>query len=178
MEGRLARLLIARALIRGRSGDPDVWDDLRAVFKLERSVQSRPELISQLIALNIARAVNAVAWKMPLPAPAWLAELLATDYRRLLLRGMQHDAWLIWRHGPDEPESPFGPLARPYLRVSVGNLALHQRATALELAPSDSLPVRWEGLLPETNESDPAVEHPGTHRDTKHRHRVGARNAL
>lgn len=129
----VVRVLVARALIRARSGDAAAWEDLRAAFLLERSLQPRPELISQLIALSLARSVNAAAWKLPLPAPGWLAELHADDHRRLLLRGLQYETWGAWRHGPDELNGPVGSISRPYARVSMGNLALHQREAAFEI---------------------------------------------
>jgi hypothetical protein len=36
-------------------------------------------MMSQTAAFSMARMINAVAWKMPLPAPAWLGELHARD---------------------------------------------------------------------------------------------------
>jgi hypothetical protein len=44
----------------------------------------------QTAALSMARMINAVAWKMPLPAPAWLAELQKRDNVRPLLEAFQH----------------------------------------------------------------------------------------
>jgi hypothetical protein len=38
----------------------------------------------------MARMINAIAWKMPLPAPAWLAELQQRDSVRPLLEAFQH----------------------------------------------------------------------------------------
>lgn len=130
----VVRLLVARALIRARTGDAGAWEDLHAASMLDRSLQRRPELLSQLISLHFARMINAAAWKLPLPAPGWLSELHAIDRRRLMLRGLQYDTWLLWRHGPEEVGGAWKFLTRPYLRVSVGNMAVHQRATAIELA--------------------------------------------
>lgn len=125
---QVARLLATRAHLRARSNDAGAWEDLRAVSVLENHLHQRPELLSQLIALSLARTVNATAWKMPLPAPAWLADLRAVDRRRLMLRGLQHDAWLMWRHMPESSWS------RAYLRASTGSMASHQRETAFGLA--------------------------------------------
>ena len=132
---RLTRLLIARALIRSRGGDAGAWDDLRAAYVLERSLHPRPELVPQVVALSMARSINAAAWKMPLPAPAWLAEMQAVDHRALILRGMQVDTWVVWRNVPDEL-----PMAgmRSYLYASMANMALHQHESAVELVQVQS----------------------------------------
>jgi hypothetical protein len=125
---QLARLFIARALTRGE------WEDLHAAMILGRSVYARPDTISQLIALAIARSVNAASWKLPPPAPPWLAELGAVDHRRLMLRAAQSDTWVLWQFGHQEKKMPFGEPGRPYFRASIADLALHQRETAIQLA--------------------------------------------
>jgi hypothetical protein len=128
---RLGRVLVARALVRARSGDAGAWEDLHAASMLDRSLQRRPELISQVIALALARTLNAAAWKLPLPAPAWHAEYQAMDRRRPLLQGLQTDSWILWRHVPSENS---GPLQRVHLRASIANLVMHQRDTADEIS--------------------------------------------
>ncbi|HET8775887.1 MAG TPA: hypothetical protein VFP80_18965 [Thermoanaerobaculia bacterium] len=127
---KVARVLSARALVRARSGDPGAWEDLHAVSMLDRSLHGRAELIPQVLGLSIARMLNAVAWKLPVPAPAWLSEDRAIDRRRLLLQGMQADSWAFWRHAPGESK----PFPKAYVRASVANLVLHQRASALEIS--------------------------------------------
>jgi hypothetical protein len=42
------------------------------------SVDGHPQM-AQTEALSMARMINAVAWRMPLPAPEWLGELQAHD---------------------------------------------------------------------------------------------------
>jgi len=74
-----ARALVASALTRARANDPAAWEDLHAVWKLARSLDGHPQMMSQTAAFSMARMINAVAWKMPLPAPAWLGELQARD---------------------------------------------------------------------------------------------------
>jgi hypothetical protein len=70
----LTRLLTARALEYGRANDPRAWDDLHAAWRLASSLEPRPEMITQMIFLATARSVNATAWKLPQPVPAWFAE--------------------------------------------------------------------------------------------------------
>jgi len=93
----LAKLFAARALAKAANHDATAWDDLHAVWLLDRELWDRPELISQLIALAGTRMVNGAAVKMPLPAPAWLDELQTRDYRRDFARSFQADAasWTI-----------------------------------------------------------------------------------
>jgi hypothetical protein len=42
--------------------------------------------------LTTARVINAVAWKMPLPPPAWFGELQVRDNIRPLLEAFHHSA--------------------------------------------------------------------------------------
>lgn len=93
----LARLFSARAFAKAANHDATAWDDLHAIWLLDRELWDRPELISQLIALAGTRMVNAAAVKMPLPAPAWFDELRKRDYRRDLARSFQAEAanWKI-----------------------------------------------------------------------------------
>jgi len=69
----VARALVADALSQAR------WDDLQAAWNLARSLDAHPQIMMQTAALTIARMINAVAWKMPLPVPAWFAEVQERD---------------------------------------------------------------------------------------------------
>jgi hypothetical protein len=95
----VARALIASALAKARTNDSAAWDDLHAVWKLVRSLEGQPQMMAQTAALSMARMVNAVAWKMPLPAPAWLTELQARDQLPPLLESFQYQAASYWEDG-------------------------------------------------------------------------------
>lgn len=86
----VARTLVASALTRARDNDPAAWEELRAVWKLAGSLDPHPQMMAQTAAFSMARMINAVAWKMPLPAPAWLAELQQHDSVRPLLEAFQY----------------------------------------------------------------------------------------
>lgn len=88
----VARSLVASALTKARGQDPSAWEDLHAAWKLARSLDEHPQMMAQTAALTIARMINAVAWKMPLPAPAWLGELRDRDNVRPLLEAFQYQA--------------------------------------------------------------------------------------
>jgi hypothetical protein len=95
----MARALVASALTKGRASAPAAWDDLYAVWKLARTLDGHPQMMLQTAAFSMARMINAVAWKMPLPAPAWLTELQTRDPVPTLLDSFQHQAAYYWQSG-------------------------------------------------------------------------------
>lgn len=97
MQMTVARALIASALVKARAGDPSAWEDLHAVWKLARALDGNPQMMMQTAALSMVRMVNAVAWKMPLPAPAWFGELQQRDAVRPLLEAFQVQTVSYWK---------------------------------------------------------------------------------
>jgi hypothetical protein len=97
MQMTMARALVASALTKARAHDPAAWDDLHAVWKLARTLDGHPQMMTQTSALAMGRMINAVAWKMPLPAPAWLSKLQTRDNMRLLLESFQHQTASYWK---------------------------------------------------------------------------------
>ncbi|HET7435748.1 MAG TPA: hypothetical protein VFN10_13650 [Thermoanaerobaculia bacterium] len=95
----VARALIASALAKGRANDAAAWDDLHATWQLARALDAHPQMMAQTAALSTARMINAVAWKMPLPAPAWFAEVQTRDEIPTLLRSFQFQASSYWADG-------------------------------------------------------------------------------
>lgn len=90
MQMTTARALVATALAKARAKDPSGWEDLHATWKLARSLDGHPQMMAQTAAFSMARMINAVAWKMPLPAPAWFSEVQAHDSVRPLLEAFHH----------------------------------------------------------------------------------------
>jgi hypothetical protein len=95
----IARALVADALVKAPANDPLAWEDLHAVWKLARTLDGHPQMMAQTAALSMARMVNAVAWKMPLPAPAWFEELQSRDQLGPLLAAFQYQAASYWSDG-------------------------------------------------------------------------------
>ena len=89
---RVARALVASALTKARANDPAAWEDLHAAWKLARSLEDHPQMMAQTAVLTMTRMINAVAWKMPLPAPEWLGELQGHDNVPRLLEAFQYQA--------------------------------------------------------------------------------------
>ena len=96
-----ARALVASALTKARANDPTAWEELHAVWKLARSLDGYYQVMEQTAALAMARMINGAAWKMPLPAPAWLAELQERDHVRPLLEAYQHQTASYWQSGAE-----------------------------------------------------------------------------
>ena len=92
MQMRAARALAASALTKARGNDRTAWDDLQAVWKLARSLEEHPQMMAQTAVLTMERTINAIAWKMPLPVPAWISELQDRDNVRPLLAAFQYQA--------------------------------------------------------------------------------------
>jgi hypothetical protein len=90
MQMTVARTLVASALTKARSRDPAAWEDLHAAWKLANSLNAHAQMMAQTAALTMARMINAVAWKMPTPSPAWFSELQERDNVRPLLEAFQY----------------------------------------------------------------------------------------
>lgn len=95
----VARALVASALAKARAGDAAAWDELHALWKLARSLEGQPQMMSQTAALSMVRMVNAVAWKMPLPVPYWFSEVRSRDMVRPLLEAFQYQTASYWGDG-------------------------------------------------------------------------------
>lgn len=95
----VTRALVASALAKARGNDPSAWDDLHAAWKLARALDEHPQVMAQTAALTTARMINAVAWKMPLPAPQWFGELQARDQVQPLLEAFQYQVASYWEDG-------------------------------------------------------------------------------
>lgn len=89
----LHRAFVARALTFARDGNAAAWDELRAAWELTRPSWGRPDTTAIIAASTAARMINGAARKMPLPPPAWLAELDTFPYELHLAAANQADAW-------------------------------------------------------------------------------------
>jgi hypothetical protein len=93
------RALAASALAKARANDAAAWEDLHAVWNLSQSLDGHPVMMVQTASMALARTINALAWKMPLPAPAWLAELQQHDQVRPLVEAYQIQTASYWNDG-------------------------------------------------------------------------------
>jgi len=145
----LMRLLVASALGRARQQDGTAWDDLHAAWNLTKALDGHPNIILRAVAMSMTRAINAVAWKMPLPVPAWFGEVQDRDLVQPLFETMQYENWRRWK----EQMFPLKPFAERIERerILAGELA---RVTECELRrvtergdrsdPNDRLDIGWQ----------------------------------
>jgi hypothetical protein len=117
----LMRVLVASALGRARLQDPAAWDDLHAAWNLTKALDGHPHLIVRIVAMSMTRAINAVAWKMPLPVPAWFGEVQGRDLVRPVFETLQYENWRTWRY-QKFPTKPFARMI-DHERTLTGELA-------------------------------------------------------
>jgi hypothetical protein len=103
------------------------WDDLHAAWNLTKALDGHPHVILRAVAMSMMRAINGVAWKMPLPVPAWFAEVQDRDFVRPLIETLQYENWRTW----EEQKFPLKPFAERIERerILAGKLG---RATECE----------------------------------------------
>ena len=135
----LMRALVANALGRARRNDVAAWDDLHAAWNLTKALDGHPHRIPRLVAMSMTRAINAVAWKMPLPVPAWFHEVQDRDFVRPLFETLQYEKWRTWKQiFPVKQSAQI--IERD--RVLTSELA---RVTACEFHPAPSdLDITWQ----------------------------------
>ena len=149
MYGSLTRTLIASALRRAREHDAAAWDDLHAAWNLAKSLDGHPQLILRVVAMSMTRAINAVAWKMPLPVPAWFDEVQKRDFVRPLLETLQYENWRT-RRDQMFPLKPFAERIERE-RILAGELARRTRCefdrapeTGDRSDPNGRLDIGWQ----------------------------------
>lgn len=133
----LMRALVANALGRARRNDVAAWDDLHAAWNLARALEAHPHRILRIVAMSMTRAINAVAWKMPLPVPAWFHDVQEHDFVRPLIETLQYENWRTWR----QQVFPLKPFAETIERerILAGELA---RVTECEFHPLPAASIR------------------------------------
>jgi hypothetical protein len=145
----LMRALVASALGRARRHDLAAWDDLHAAWNLTKALDGHPHLILRITAMSMTRAINAVAWKMPLPVPAWFGEVQDRDLVQPLFETLQFENWRRWR----EQKFPLKPFAERIERERILTAEL-ARVTECEFNrvtetgnrsdPNDRLDIGWQ----------------------------------
>jgi hypothetical protein len=143
------RVLVASALGRARRQDRSAWEDLHAAWNLTKSLDGHPHIILRAVAMSMTRAINAVAWKMPLPVPAWFGDVQDRDLVRLLLETLQFENWRRWRY-QKFPMKPFAERIERE-RILAGELARvtgcefdHVTGTDDRSDPNGRLDIGWQ----------------------------------
>jgi hypothetical protein len=96
---RLQRLLMTRALLLARSGSPDAAvETMEASWRLHDAFLSRPDLLSQIIAIGVARLQAGVLRKIDSPAYGWSDRLRSGGGPLAAYEAaFQNEAWIIPR---------------------------------------------------------------------------------
>ncbi|MGK2858421.1 MAG: hypothetical protein ACSLFQ_14570 [Thermoanaerobaculia bacterium] len=82
----LGRVLAAASLEAQLAGEPArAWRYQQAQWSVAKGSLSRPEVISQLIGIALARRVAGLGRKLDGPAPEWFAEMERFDFHRAML---------------------------------------------------------------------------------------------
>ena len=151
--------------------DPAAWSDLGTIWILARSLWSRPEIPSVLIALSGSRMVAAVAAKLDPPTPLWWQDFIDFDPRPPMNRALSYQAWFLreqaQRYPVGEPENDAGfreamrrtvePLVRPIRIIQADEQASQFREMARSIASSDPCNAlspslrNWQGSIQRLN---------------------------
>lgn len=91
---RLQELLLVRALDAADDGRPaEAARTLEALWRHASWVETRPDLLSQLIAIAVAGYQNGVVRRLPVPPAVWRGRLAARERRPSMLRAYQSEAF-------------------------------------------------------------------------------------
>lgn len=94
---RLQRLLVARALLEMRQGETDAADrTLEASWRLNEVLSGRPELITHLIVVAVAKYQVGALRKLVAPAAGWADRLRSQRLLLGYLAAFQNEFWFVW----------------------------------------------------------------------------------
>jgi hypothetical protein len=100
---RLQRLLVAQTLNRAQLGRENEAEQVfRASWNLNASLRDRPDVISQLIAIAVARMHAGLARRLPLDPAAWRERFVDHDYRASVLRALEVESIVGVRRLPTD----------------------------------------------------------------------------
>ena len=92
---RLQRILAAQALLDIRNGDPyEALTIVDGMWRICEALAARPELITQVIALQQARYAEGILRKVSAPAYGWSERLREEGLYHALLAALQNDPWI------------------------------------------------------------------------------------
>lgn len=121
----LQKLLILDVLEKNRQGqNPGRLASLEASWKLNQTLWERPDIISQLIAILVARLQAGALRKMDGLPDQWQERAIARDYQKSLLNGLELESWLNYglvkelQMAPEEGAEKLAPLEVLYIRLS------------------------------------------------------------
>jgi hypothetical protein len=154
---RLQRLLLTRALIRAREGKADdAVAVLESSWRLQSAVLSRPELISQLIAIAVAKLQAGVLRKIDSPAYGWAERLRSPSFGvNGYEAALQNETWMTSSEVATQEE--LGETGRFYRRF----IERVERFSSCSWS-ADIVEGAWRDAAAEMNNEDGSKIHPET----------------
>jgi hypothetical protein len=117
---RLQRVLIASALHEARRGEADeALQTLEASWRLNQSLASRPELISQINALTVARLQAGTLRKIDALSPGWPQRLRSRDLLSGNVAALENEVWLVAQN-PEDLSDEISRSGRVFRKVAGG----------------------------------------------------------
>jgi hypothetical protein len=93
---KLQRLLLVDALEKYQLGQTEAAiASLEASWRLNQALRDRPELMSQTVALIVAKTQAGTLRKMDRLPPVWPQRLIEHDYRQSFLVALNWESWLV-----------------------------------------------------------------------------------
>lgn len=115
---RLQRLLMTRALFLAREGDGErALQAMEASWRLQGAVLSRPEIISQLIAVAIGRFQAGVLRKIDSPAFGWPERLRGPGGIAGMEAALANQTWYFMHERKDGTPGPYGRAWRGFVDI-------------------------------------------------------------
>ena len=130
----LQKLLILDVLDKNSLGQTRAGEQsLEASWKLNQTLWDRPDLISQLSAILVARLQVGALRKMDGLPTQWQERAIARDYQKLLLTSLELESWLNYglvklpQMAPEQGGEKLAPLEGLYIRLSGINTSQNMR---------------------------------------------------
>lgn len=135
---KLQKILMLDILVKNRlDKKADVWSMMAVSHQLNQALQNRPDAVSQLLALTVAKMQAGVARQLHTISPEGLANMMAVDYQQSLEQALMLESWMMYglvKFAPkDDGNMPLQPLELMYLQLSAMDTAAKNRLAFAKL---------------------------------------------
>ncbi len=135
---KLQKILMLDILVKNRiDKKADLWPMMAVSYQLNQALRNRPDAVSQLLALIVAKMQAGVARQLHALPPEGLANMMAVDYQKSLERALMLEAWMMYglvQFPPkDEGNMALQPLELMYLQLSAMDTTAKNRLAFAKL---------------------------------------------